>query len=480
MPALARVSKVISTILCKYRPATLPISRRYTESATSNPPSKHLNENLKSLDDVPIVGIQGAPLMINKLLSTWLTLRSDLLKNHELTGEYATKYGKMYRNSLLTFDMIVLSDPKLIQDFFRQEKMYPVRMPFPYWLEHRRTNNEPLGIILQSGEQWHRSRSAMSRRLLQPQEISLFLNSMHGVSTDVFERLKSLRPKEGPNKDIVPNLEEELFRWAFEYNKLKELAEKAANNSNEQVDDDSYLAYLVAQNKLSEEEIYGNMTELLSAAVDTTSITTLWTLYCLAKNPDCQERLYEEVTRVLPEGITPTKEHYNQMSYLKAVMQETQRLYPIQPLLSRNVTEDMNLNGYIIPAGMTILLNMYSVSRDPEYFEDPLIFKPERWLNRVKGESLNHFLMLPFGFGVRSCIGRRMAEQKMHTLLPMYAYVCIYLIGEEFKQVCLKEVGLPKQIIRNFQVVIDKEVDAVSQIILAPDQALDLRLVDRH
>ncbi|XP_071959585.1 1,25-dihydroxyvitamin D(3) 24-hydroxylase, mitochondrial-like [Antedon mediterranea] len=403
-------------------------------------------------------------------------------------------------------------------------------MQFSPWIEYRKEHKKPLGILLEDGEKWQKSRSAMSRRLLRPQEISLFLNSMHGVSTDIVKRLKTLRQKEGQNKDKVPYLEEELFSWAFEsactvffdkrlgildkkshkiheeideflyafkkvlatsadlmlmpYSiqrmlktksytlhkqswdllfkvsrdlidmKLNELADKVDKSDKEKVDDGSFLAYLVAQDKLSDEEIYGNMTELLAAAVDTTSNSTLWILYCLAKNPQCQERLYEEVKRVFPEGITPTKDHYNQMSYLKAVMQETQRLFPIVPGVSRIIQEDKEINGFNIPAGKTVVLDTYSVTRNPEYFEDPLSFKPERWLDRVKGERLNKFLMLPFGVGIRSCIGRRLAEQEMHTLLPM--------------------------IIKNFRLEIDKEVKSVSKIFLVPDQPLDLRLVDRN
>ncbi|XP_071959583.1 1,25-dihydroxyvitamin D(3) 24-hydroxylase, mitochondrial-like [Antedon mediterranea] len=503
----------ISISLLRYTPL------RYSSSIP------RINKKLKPIDDLPGVGIRGAPLIVNKIISTTLRLWSGVTKTHEMNGEYAKKYGKMYRNSMFVFDLIVISDPKLIEIFCRSEDKYPQRMQFSPWIEYRKESNKPLGILLEDGEQWHKIRSAMSRRLLRPQEISLYINAMYGVSTDVLKRLTSLRPKEGPNKDIVPDIEEELFRWSFEsactvffdtrlgildknspkiheeidefvyafqnvlattvdlmlkpyfiqkmlktksyklhkeswdllFRVSRDLIDMKLNQLSksdiEQVDDGSFLAYLVAQNKLSDEEIYGNMTELLASAVDTTSNSMLWMLYCLAKNPKCQERLYEEVTRVLPEGITPTKEHYNQMSYLKAVIQETLRLYPTVPGVSRRINRDIEIDGYNIPAGKTVLLDTYTTARNPEYFEDPLSFKPERWLNRMKGESLNNFLMLPFGVGVRSCIGRRLTEQELHTLLPM--------------------------IIKNFQLEIDKEVNPVSKAILVPDQPLNLRLLDR-
>ncbi|XP_071959482.1 1,25-dihydroxyvitamin D(3) 24-hydroxylase, mitochondrial-like [Antedon mediterranea] len=529
------MARVIAT--CRRRISTSfvnLIALRYAAYTTtpSKPTSLVNDNNLKSIDDLPGVGIQGAPLIVNKMISTAQILLGDVSKSHKMLTENSKKYGKMYRNSMFIFDMVVLSDPKLIETFCRSEDKYPERLqPIP-WIEYRKENNKPLGILLEYGERWQKSRSAMSRRLLRPEEISLFLNGMHGVSTDVLKRLKTLRPKDGPNKDIVPDLEEELFRWSFEsactvffdkrlgildnnspkihddidefvnafqnvlvstadlmfkpyyiekmlktksYNlhkeswdllfrvscdlinmKLNELAKNVTESDKKQFDDGSYLAYLVAQEKLSDEEIYGNMTEMLAAAVDTTSNSMLWMLYCLAKNPDCQERLYEEVTRVIPEGITPTKDRYNQMSYLKAVMQETHRLFPIIVGLglSRRIQKDKNINGYRIPAGTLVLLDTYSITRNPEYFDDPLSFKPERWLHRVKGESLNNFLMLPFGVGVRSCIGRRLAEQEIHTLLVM--------------------------IIRNFWLEIDKEIKIASRTLLVPDQPLDLRLVDRN
>ncbi|XP_071959483.1 1,25-dihydroxyvitamin D(3) 24-hydroxylase, mitochondrial-like [Antedon mediterranea] len=405
---------------------------RYAAStaAASKPTLQISDTKLKSINDLPGLGIRGAPLFVNKIISTAKALRQDMSKAHEMNMENAKKYGKMYRNSTFVIDMVVLSDPKLIETFCRSEDKYPERFQLISWIEYRKENNKPLGVLLEDGEKWHKIRSAMSRRLLRPKEISLFINPMHGVSADTLERLKSLRPKNGLNKDIVPDLEEELFRWSFEsactvffdkrlgildrslpkiheeidefvyafqnvlattadimfkpysiqkmlktksyklHNeswdllfrvsrdlidmKLNELEEKASKSDKDEIDDGSFLAYLVAQDKMSDEEIYGSMTELLAAAVDTTSNSTLWTLYCLAKNPDCQERLYEEVTRVIPEGITPTKEHYNQMSYLKAVMQETQRLYPIVAAVSRNVTKDIAINRYNIPAGVSI------------------------------------------------------------------------------------------------------------------------------
>ncbi|XP_033096278.1 1,25-dihydroxyvitamin D(3) 24-hydroxylase, mitochondrial-like [Anneissia japonica] len=495
-----------------------------TQTYTKNP------ERLKSIDTLPGPGIiHWLPKPLNRIIvMVALVMFQDMRKNHEMILQNAKKYGKILRSIGFGVDIVSLSDPQLIERFCRTEDKYPMRFPIQPWIEYRKHNKKPLGILLEEGEKWHKSRSAMSRRLLRPQEIGTFLDAMNGVAADVLERLKTLRPKEGPNKNIMPNLEEELFRWAFESactvffdkrlgildknspkihpeidefvyafqnvlektvdlmfipyklqkmlrtkaykthtdswdllfrvsrelidRKLNELAEKVENN--DKVDDGSFLAYLVAQNKLSEEEIYGSMTELLAAAVDTTSNSVLWALYCLARNPGCQERLYEEVTHVIPEGVAPTKDHFNEMKYLRAVMQETQRLYPIISGIGRKVTEDMEIGGYKIPPGVFVVMDTYSISRSSEYFEDPYCFNPERWLSRVKGEKLNNFLMLPFGFGVRSCIGRRLAEQEMQTLLSL--------------------------IIRNFRLEINKEVQPTSRLILVPDQPLELRLIDRN
>nr|XP_006819455.1 PREDICTED: 1,25-dihydroxyvitamin D(3) 24-hydroxylase, mitochondrial-like [Saccoglossus kowalevskii] len=127
---------------------------------------------------------------------------------------------------------------------------------------------------------------------------------------------------------------------------------KELKNDNQTEKKADFLTYLVQQNKISVEEIYANCTELLAAAVDTTSNTTLWCIYMLASNPDAQERLHQEVKKVIPDNEIPMPKHIDRMPYLKSVVKETLRLYPPAISISRRLDKDIVLRGYRIPAGV--------------------------------------------------------------------------------------------------------------------------------
>ena len=121
--------------------------------------------------------------------------------------------------------------------------------------------------------------------------------------------------------------------------------------------------------------------------------------------------------------ISPTA--LSNLRYLKACVKESQRLQPIAPQNGRALPIDVVIKGYRIPAGTQILVEHEYVATSPKYFKDPLEYRPERWLRtpqqlqqqqqqRRGGEgSTDPFMVLPFGFGSRMCVGRRFAEQEL-------------------------------------------------------------------
>lgn len=177
-----------------------------------------------------------------------------------------------------------------------------------------------------------------------------------------------------------------------------------------------FLPFLLAAD-LSQEEVYANIAEIMLGAVDTTSNTMQWILYELSRNATLQEELHDEVNRVVPFGKNPTYDDLQEMPLLRAMVKEALRLYPVTTFTTRVLNEEIVLCGYRVPAEATVFATLYTLGRDPKNFSDPLTFKPERWLRKDNSETVHNFSWLPFGFGPRSCIGRRVAELEMHLLL---------------------------------------------------------------
>ena len=147
-------------------------------------------------------------------------------------------------------------------------------------------------------------------------------------------------------------------------------------------------------------------------------------LLCLAKNPSKQAKLREEVLKLLPQKDSEFQEEsLKHIPYLRACIKESLRLYPITLGMAREVANDVVLSGYRVPKGTDVSLMPFSLIDSEEYFPRPKEFLPERWLRTDKQQqnaecpaSLRNnspFVYLPFGFGPRSCIGRRIVEMEL-------------------------------------------------------------------
>ncbi|SFH40190.1 Cytochrome P450 [Halorubrum aquaticum] len=174
----------------------------------------------------------------------------------------------------------------------------------------------------------------------------------------------------------------------------------------------SILVSFVEASDLTQEEFRDNMITFLFAGHETTALGLTYTLLCLAQHPEEQEKLYTEIDTVGDGRVTA--EDLPGLEYMERVIDEALRLYPPVYMFFREATQDVVLQGYDIPAGTTLVLPQWAVHRDPEWWDDPEAFRPERFADDADRPEYAYF---PFGGGPRHCIGMRFARMEMKTVL---------------------------------------------------------------
>jgi cytochrome P450 len=151
---------------------------------------------------------------------------------------------------------------------------------------------------------------------------------------------------------------------------------------------------------LSDVEIRDELMTLLTAGHDTTATALSWAVERLVRHPDHQARLTEEIRA-------------GQHEFRDAVVKETLRLRPVLSVVARRLKAPMDIRGVPLPAGVTVVPSIYLMHRRPDIYPDPQRFRPERFLEQRAGT----YTWIPFGGGVRRCLGAAFAEYEMRIVL---------------------------------------------------------------
>jgi len=169
------------------------------------------------------------------------------------------------------------------------------------------------------------------------------------------------------------------------------------------------------QSRMTDKQLRDELMTLFLAGHETTALMLSWAWRALAQHPEVLEKLQGEIDREL-DGRLPTPADIPRLKYLNHFLHEVLRLYPSAYLIGREATEPCEIGGYDIPQGMTLWACQWVMHRDPRYWEEPLVFRPERWEDDplAKHPRLIYF---PFGAGPRVCIGNTFAMMEGGLIL---------------------------------------------------------------
>ncbi|KAM0947468.1 putative costunolide synthase [Dioscorea sansibarensis] len=206
---------------------------------------------------------------------------------------------------------------------------------------------------------------------------------------------------------------------------LGQMIEEHEKKSEVEAEDNNFIDVLLSIQKdpnmdfsLTKNYIKALLLDLLTAGTDTSYVVIEWSMAELIRNPQVMRKLQEEVRGIACNKPMVKEEDLNNMNYLRAFIKEILRLHPPAPLLvPRESMESCQIAGYEIPKKTRVFINYWAITRDPEVWESPEEFRPERFENNIIDFKGQDYEYIPFGAGRRICPGMQFAMSTIELVL---------------------------------------------------------------
>ncbi|XP_033748641.1 cytochrome P450 4A25-like isoform X2 [Pecten maximus] len=167
---------------------------------------------------------------------------------------------------------------------------------------------------------------------------------------------------------------------------------------------------------LSDRDIRAEVDTFLFEGHDTTASAITWALYCCAKYPEEQEKIYNELTSVSDNTDYMSWESIKSIHYLNLFLKETMRMYSPVPMIGRRLTKPVLVDDVLFPKDSVFEINISAMHHHPDIFPDHMEFRPNRFLD-TNGEDNDPFSFVPFSAGPRNCIGQNFAMNEQRVLV---------------------------------------------------------------
>ncbi|KAL7031167.1 hypothetical protein ACKWTF_006920 [Chironomus riparius] len=220
---------------------------------------------------------------------------------------------------------------------------------------------------------------------------------------------------------------------------------------------DILLSSSIDGQPLSNLDIREEVDTFAFAGHDTTSSGISFTLYNIAKYPDVQQKVYDEVLEIIGDDEELTVQKLNNLQYLDLVIKESLRLFPPVPYYGRKLSEELTAGGYTFPKDMNVYVSPYLLSKNPEIYPEPEKFNPHRFEAERSYDKINPFSYVPFSAGSRNCIGQKFAQHELKVIVST--------------------------IVKNFKLTLDKKQENLTltaELILRPVDGINVYVEKRN
>ena len=427
---------------------------------------------VKPYEKIPnIKGLPWVGTLIDYLKMKKGTTQLDLFADRVKT------YGSIYKERLPFFgEVLFTASPEDFEKVLKDEQsgVFKKRMSGWAFQAYAKKYGIPNPLFDMDEGEFFRRKEAIQKAILAPKEVAKLTRMYSEVTKDFMSYLENQKEN---GTDDVHNILEHLYRWAFECAGITVFRKRLGTLSHNEIQDEStkklfkgldqFLAksyqleagsphhrtmktalwkqfenqvslqfegarelverhqeHVVDRNSnLSFEESVSTCIDLLRASIDTTAESAMWALYEISKYPEVQDKIYSEIANIVGDVETFDNSVIQQVSYIRACLKEVFRLYPTSPILSRTTQSELILSGYEVPRETVVMMLSGNIKQN-EIFEDSHVFKPERWM-KIETKQCpirpkpNPFAIVPFGHGMRACMGRRLAENELYCLLAI-------------------------------------------------------------
>lgn len=212
----------------------------------------------------------------------------------------------------------------------------------------------------------------------------------------------------------------------YVYNQYNEHVKTINKDDPRDICDDLILAREEASREevaeLTDTHIAQTCLDVFSAGTDTTSMTLLWAFLFMAGYQDVQQKVQEELDSVVGHNRFPNYDKDKpRLPYCDAVMHEVMRIKPLVPLIFPHVTTaDTSVGGFALPKDTLVMVNLYNLHHDPENWDEPEKFKPERFLDDDGKISAKIPSFMPFSAGRRVCLGESIAKVNLFVVFACF------------------------------------------------------------